>query len=239
MAVITVWLAYETRKLRKDAELKSTAMLGEYRKFADAAELSAQATGRAITLAETNAEIARESVEAAQRSAAAGEKTNEFAKKSADAAVVSAEAAKQTLKSSLAWVNVSEIRPVDYGQGVFGFHVHIKNFGSSPAHNISLKVHTDFRHPLDEFIKVAFGKTPRIEFSVLQLGEIVAWEMRQPFTDDDQLDIKLGKRSFYVYGTVTYLDVFNTEHTNRFRYLLSLTPPILFLARGYADNPEA
>jgi hypothetical protein len=151
----------------------------------------------------------------------------------ADVAAVRAEAAQQSLKSSSAWVSVSEIKPVDYGQGVFGFHLRVKNLGASLAHSISLNVQTEFQRPvIDEFIKAAFGKAQPVEFSVLTAGEMVSWEIRQAFTDDEIRDIKLGKRRFYVYGRVTYRDVLNGENTNRFNYLLSLTPPITFLARG-------
>lgn len=99
---------------------------------------------------------------------------------------------------------------------------------------------TDFQRPvIDEFIKAAFGKGQPVEFSVLTAGEIVSWEIRQSFTDDEIRDIKLDKRRFYVYGRVTYRDVLNGENTNRFNYLLSLTPPITFLARGYAQQSDS
>lgn len=135
---------------------------------------------------------------------------------------------------------MSEIKPVDYGQGVFGFHLRVNNLGASFAHSISLNVQTDFQRPvIHEFIKAASSNAQAIEFSVLTAGEIVSWEIRQAFTDDEIRDIKLGKRRFYVYGTVAYRDVSNKEHTNRFNYLLSLTPPITFLAREYTEQSES
>lgn len=157
-----------------------------------------------------------------------------------DSAGVRAEAGKQSVKSSLAWVSVSEIKPVDYGQGVFGFHLCVKNLGVSLAHCVMLYVRTDFRRPvIDEFIKAGLGNGQPVELGILAAGDMANLEIRQAFTDDEIRDIKVDKRQFYVCGRVMYRDVLNEENTNRFNYLLSLTPPITCLPRSYAKQSDS
>jgi flagellar basal body-associated protein FliL len=180
---------------------------------------------------------AKRQAQAGERQALAAEKSLELAQASAAAADLSAVAAQQAVIGALAWVSVNEIkaaRASDDRQTLM-FQVLVKNFGTSPAHAIRLKLLTDFKSALTEPVEYLLETGKPIEFSVLQSGESKAWDMVEVISREDEGLIKLNKEAYFIHGMVTYLDILDTRHINRFRFVLSLNDPPMFLYRAYTD----
>jgi hypothetical protein len=118
------------------------------------------------------------------------------------------------LSPSAAWLDIQD-------DGRVKAHVHIKNYGATPATNerhwISIWVAS---FPLDEILEDA---PDNFEMGSAVLGPGGHNEMvhprPKPLTEANQAIIVSGFVGIYVYGKVTYNDIYGEEHMSRYVFV--------------------
>jgi|GEM_PF-3941218 len=150
-------------------------------------------------------------------------------KKAADAAQSAAKTAKETLDSTRedrrAWVGPVEVILPDFGRTANDhFGVWIKNSGRTPARKVVTKISTQFI-PSDADLTPVYKNVGLTEsVSVIQPEMRIAIKsLAYPavINRPEMKELRSGKKTLYMYGLITYEDVFHHPHWTKFCVYLS------------------
>jgi len=107
---------------------------------------------------------------------------------------------------------------MDFKGGIGNFHIIFKNCGQTPAYNVT----TCMRIFLEDYPLVV-DLPPAIETTGRPVGpgtiQTIFERTNKPLTDQEHGDIIAARKAIYVYGSISYVDIFTAIHTIRFRYL--------------------
>lgn len=120
-----------------------------------------------------------------------------------------------------AWVGAIPPVGVETAEPGLTVTVGLKNFGQSPALHVAHNLHLRTQ-PCDQpFIPDAPPAKEPGSRGVLQPGQaLAAVIVADPRFIEQMPDIKLGSTSLYVFGEVTYGDIFGEHRETRFAYVL-------------------
>lgn len=126
-----------------------------------------------------------------------------------------------------AWVGAVDVSFPDVREGsALHATVLVTNSGRSPARNVEHDVCYNIGPAADLFTPT-YARTEAAppSISVLQPGAQVRLPVyRAPLTQQQAEDILSGQQTLYVFGRISYEDVFNTPHETTFGY--SLVPSL-------------
>jgi hypothetical protein len=119
-----------------------------------------------------------------------------------------------------AYVHISAARAIQVGAAI-NYYVEAKNFGQTPAYNVRLRYMVKLREVISS---EPFSLPEGAKASAATLAP--GTPMHDEFTPNQMLGpnqllaIKSGSKAIYIFGVITYDDIFNTERTTKFRYML-------------------
>lgn len=151
-------------------------------------------------------------------------------KKTAEAARQSVEVAQQGIalasrnaeKQLRAYVNVSSGR-ISYSGNVPTVHLAVKNFGQTPARQVVSwcdsgvgDLNLQFETTLEQTTN-----TQKSEYGVIgPTASITIQAMVTPLSPGAVSNMQEGKKAFYFWGEVRYIDVFDQRQTTKFRTVI-------------------
>lgn len=104
-------------------------------------------------------------------------------------------------------------------ENVWLYDVSFKNFGQTPAYDFSqftASAVADERAAKESLVAKREGPTSR---TTLPPRHSVRTTKSQPVTAAEAADIQSGRKCFYVFGELQYIDAFGRFRTTRFRYM--------------------
>jgi hypothetical protein len=142
------------------------------------------------------------------------------AQDSADAAKESVTLAKETAQQQLrAYLFIKTPKILVFNADKTCAHeMWIRNYGQTPAHDVVAVTNTDFFEP-DIVLFPKLDEPKQISKSSLApSGEVIFTTVTDdPLTADQLNSVASGKRAFFVWGEITYTDVFGCPQTTHFR----------------------
>jgi hypothetical protein len=191
-----------------------------------------QKTLDASTVASKNSEaVAQENMKLVQQSIDEAQAANELARQALNA---SKDTAQKQLRAYIG-VEKPDLQRKEFLSGnVDDFVVQTKNFGLTPANNIVTRAHwhkepilagQDFAE-LPANFKFDYPASP-IK-SIYSLGPSQEVGFNQ-IPDDSEIDMAkdeyMRKYTTYIYGDITYTDIYNNTHVREFCYIVGMIQP--------------
>jgi hypothetical protein len=159
---------------------------------------------------------------------------------------------KQIMLDQRAWVYVEKVDTKGHNDGktmVFmkeseksNIKVTIKNGGKTLANVIETKVYangveTGEKPELSDKAIISSDKTPMAMFPGIS-GNTELFSETEIFTKDHIEAIKSGQFSYYIYGMITYKDIFNKIHWTKYCYQLAPSLDRFTTCRFYNETDD-
>jgi hypothetical protein len=110
------------------------------------------------------------------------------------------------------------IYPFEQGGFAFIAHVEFRNYGQTPAHDLTtkcnVKIDVPENVPFDDFPGVERG-TPTVAFKDVSFHVRMGW----PISEADKVALFERRKVFFVWGIVEYKDVFDKPHRFKFHMM--------------------
>jgi hypothetical protein len=214
--------AWYARRQAHAGERQANAGEVAVRLQAEALKSSAEDTARALEIAKENSDAAKASAAALKAQAADTHSALDIAKVSADAAVRLAEANEAlAISAQRAWIVVDCMQTGRYtGDGCgFKFVVQIRNCGRTPAFGLRVRycVNCLEEEPYD------YVECQNIHFVNLAAESTIPMPLEPNYDAEECKAIKDGVRRVYLYGNVSYDDIYGYGRSTKWKYVVTDT----------------